>query len=143
MKKIYLDNCAFNRPYDDQTKLKIYLETQSKLEIQMEILNGNYNLVWSYMLEYENNANPYMYKKNRIAEWKEIAKENIEATDDLKALAKKIQSKGIGKKDSIHIACALKANVDYFITTDTQLLKKDIKGLKIINPLDYIKKEEE
>ncbi|MCL2860195.1 MAG: hypothetical protein FWF46_06560 [Oscillospiraceae bacterium] len=143
MERIYLDNCAFNRPYDDQTQLKIHLETQAKLKIQKEVLNGKYNLIWSYMLEYENEANPYVYKKNRIAEWREIAKENIKADDELKVLAKQVQEKGVGKKDSIHIACALKAKVNYFITTDTQLLKKNIKGLKIISPLDYIKKEEE
>ena len=36
MKKIilYLDNCCFNRPYDDQEQIAIYLETQAKLFIQ-------------------------------------------------------------------------------------------------------------
>lgn len=32
--KIYLDMCCFNRPYDDQSQLKLSLETQSKLYIQ-------------------------------------------------------------------------------------------------------------
>lgn len=32
--KIYLDNCCFNRPYDDQTQIRISLETQAKLYIQ-------------------------------------------------------------------------------------------------------------
>jgi len=32
--RIYLDNCCFNRPYDDQKQLRIYLETQAKLHIQ-------------------------------------------------------------------------------------------------------------
>lgn len=33
MKKIrvYLDNCCFNRPYDDQSQIKINLEAQAKL----------------------------------------------------------------------------------------------------------------
>jgi hypothetical protein len=29
-KLIYLDNCCFNRPFDDQTQIVIYLETISK-----------------------------------------------------------------------------------------------------------------
>ena len=38
--RIYLDNCCFNRPYYDQSQLKIYLETQAKLYIQnFEFLN--------------------------------------------------------------------------------------------------------
>jgi hypothetical protein len=31
--KLYLDNCCFNRPFDNQSQLKIYLETQAKLAI--------------------------------------------------------------------------------------------------------------
>ena len=33
--RIYLDMCCYNRPYDDQTQLKVAMETQSKLHIQM------------------------------------------------------------------------------------------------------------
>lgn len=32
--RIYLDMCCYNRPYDDQSQLKVALETQSKLHIQ-------------------------------------------------------------------------------------------------------------
>ena len=28
--RIYLDNCCYNRPYDDQNQLRIELETKSK-----------------------------------------------------------------------------------------------------------------
>ena len=35
MKKvcIYLDNCCFNRPYDDQEQITVRLESEAKLEI--------------------------------------------------------------------------------------------------------------
>ena len=52
--RIYLDNCCFNRPYDDQSQFKITMETRAKLHIQREIMNGKYELVCSSMLEYEN-----------------------------------------------------------------------------------------
>ena len=32
--RVYLDNCAYNRPYDSQTQMRIELETQAKLRIQ-------------------------------------------------------------------------------------------------------------
>ena len=32
--KVYLDNCCFNRPYDNQDHLSIKLETEAKLRIQ-------------------------------------------------------------------------------------------------------------
>jgi len=31
---LHLDNCCFNRPYDDQTILSIFLETEAILFIQ-------------------------------------------------------------------------------------------------------------
>ena len=35
--RVYLDNCAYNRPYDDQSQFKIELETLAKLKIQRMI----------------------------------------------------------------------------------------------------------
>jgi len=40
--KVYLDNCCFNRPYDDQSHLRIRLEAEAKLKIQEEIRNGSF-----------------------------------------------------------------------------------------------------
>ena len=56
--KIYLDNCCFNRPYDDQTQIRISLETQAKLYVQDLVKNKKLNLVTSYVLWYENGQNP-------------------------------------------------------------------------------------
>ena len=48
MLKIYLDNCCYNRPYDDQSQLRISLETQAKLQIQNMIKNKELQLASSY-----------------------------------------------------------------------------------------------
>ena len=47
---LYLDNCCFNRPFDDQTQLLINIESIAKIYIQSKILMGDYNLLWSDML---------------------------------------------------------------------------------------------
>jgi hypothetical protein len=44
MQRLYLDNCCFNRPFDDQQQLKIWLETQAKLSIRQQVLGGTYEL---------------------------------------------------------------------------------------------------
>ena len=38
--KIYLDNCCFNRPYDNQAQLRIELETKAKLHVQQQIADN-------------------------------------------------------------------------------------------------------
>ena len=57
MLKIYLDNCCYNRPFDEQQPL-IVLETEAKLFIQSKIKQGLYALVWSFILDSENDENP-------------------------------------------------------------------------------------
>ena len=52
--KVYLDNCCFNRPYDDQSQPLIRLETEAKLLIQQEIVDNRLDLIWSFILHYEN-----------------------------------------------------------------------------------------
>mgnify|MGYP001080875742 FL=1 len=58
--RIYLDNCCYNRPYDDQSQFRIYLETQAKLYIQELIKQDKIELVTSYILEYENSKNRFL-----------------------------------------------------------------------------------
>lgn len=70
---IYLDNCCFNRPFDDQKQVKIRIETEAKLFIQGQILDEKYSLAWSYILDYENEANPFPERKETIANWKNRA----------------------------------------------------------------------
>jgi hypothetical protein len=38
MTRIYLDNCCFNRPYDNQENIKVQIETESKLYILSSVV---------------------------------------------------------------------------------------------------------
>lgn len=76
MKKItiYLDNCCFNRPYDDQKQERIYLESLAKLYIQQLITDNKIDFIWSYILEYENQCQ--QVKQNQqlsLRLWKNLA----------------------------------------------------------------------
>ena len=61
--KIYLDNCCFNRPFDDQRQIRIHLESEAKLFIQNLVLQNKITFVWSYILDYENSFNPFDERK--------------------------------------------------------------------------------
>jgi len=137
--RLYLDNCCFNRPYDDQTNLLVQLETEAKLFIQQAVLHKSFELVWSYMLDYENEANPYQNRKQAIAQWKRIAVLDIDASNTIVKYGKEIMQKDVKKKDALHIACALEAKCDYFLSTDKKLLRVSIDKIKIISPIDFIK----
>ena len=138
-KRIYLDNCCFNRPYDDQSFLKNYLEAEAKIYIQKEILNKNYELAWSYMMDYEISFNPFTDRKIQILKWKNIAIVDIEESKEVIGFANEIMDKNIRPKDALHLSCAIKAKCNFFITTDTKILNKSIQNIIIVDPIDFIR----
>lgn len=40
--------------------------------VQREILQGTFELVWSYMMDFENSVNPYENRKRAIAKWQNV-----------------------------------------------------------------------
>jgi len=139
--KLYLDNCCFNRPFDDQSQMRIRLESEAKLEIQEKIRAGKVQLIWSYILDYENNKNPYQERKERIKGWKKYAIEDMEESSEVIETAKELNKKGFHKIDSLHIACAIIAKCEYLLTTDDQILKRArlLNNIKINDPIGFIK----
>ena len=143
--RIYLDNCSFNRPFDSQAQLKVRIETEAKLFIQEHIFTGKLELVWSYILEYENNYNPYAERRETILEWKKIAVKNVLETEEVIKNAKLLHRRGLKSEDSLHLACAVEGDCNFFITTDFGILKKvsNFEHVSIINPLQFIEILEE
>ncbi len=142
--KIYLDNCCYNRPFDDQNQMKIYLETQAKLYVQAKIKDGSYDLVWSYILDYENGRNPYKERRFAIAPWKMIASVCVdEETEEILLFAETLASKGIKTYDALHISCAVAAQCDYYLTTDKKLLNTSIPEIKIVSPIAFVNETED
>ncbi|MBW1725119.1 MAG: PIN domain protein [Deltaproteobacteria bacterium] len=139
--KIYLDNCCFNRPFDDQKQLRIKLETEAKLDIQERIVQGRLELAWSYMLDFENSRNPFQERREQIARWRAYSKTDIEEDEKVIDIATRVHQHGIKKMDSLHIACAIKAEAEYFLSTDDEILKRaiHIQNILITDPIGFIK----
>ena len=67
MTRIYLDTSAYNRPFDDQTQPKIFLESQAVAIILQMVEMGMIELASSSVLEYENGRNPYPIKQTAMS----------------------------------------------------------------------------
>ncbi len=142
--RVYLDNCCFNRPFDDQRQLRILLETKAKLAVQELIKAGRLELIWSFILSYEVAQIKTESQKNLIAGWKAVAALHIGANTNILDDGKKIQLKtGIRDKDALHLASAVAGRCDYFITTDDTLIAKAAKltEIKVVDPIDFLKME--
>ncbi len=144
--RIYLDMCCYNRPYDDQEQLKVAIETQSKLHIQTLVKDKKLELIVSYMLRYECSNNPFEMRRNVIFDY---MNKNAYAYvgDEHKAVieekASEIMKTGIKFKDACHVASAIFAKCEYFISTDIRLLKYKSEEIKMVTPVEFIMEMEE
>ena len=138
--RVYLDNCAFNRPFDDQSQLRVRLETEAKLYLQAAIRDGKVELVWSYILQFENEANPFADRKFAIAKWRVMASEEVVESSDLLAQAKRLANRGLKSKDALHVASAIEGSCDLFVTTDDKIIKRlsDLTEIRVASPTEII-----
>ena len=81
--RVYLDNCCYNRPFDEQTQLRVRLETVTKLAVQLLMATRVVEYVWSKALDYEISFNPFPKRKTSIMWWKDGAVEYVETTEEV------------------------------------------------------------
>lgn len=56
--------------------------------------------------------------------------------------AESLSEKGIKTYDALHIACAVSAKCDFYLTTDKKLLNTPIPEIKILNPIAFVNEME-
>lgn len=143
--RIYLDMCCYNRPYDDQSQLRVIMETQSKLHIQNLIKDKKLNLVSSYMLRYECSNNPFEMRRNTILDFIDqyaVSYVGADRRAEIEARANEIMKTGVKFKDACHVASAIYAKCEYFISTDIRLLKFDTDEIKMVTPIEFVTETE-
>jgi len=141
MLKIYLDNCCYNRPFDDLTVGKNGLEANTKLFIQSLVKFKSIALYYSFMSLVENDCNPHEEQKEYILDFMEANAVGFVGTkriDEIEALSDEIMQTGIKKKDATHLACSIIAECDYFITTDKRVISYKTDRIEIINPIGFV-----
>ena len=141
MLKIYLDNCCYARPFDNQKDIKIKKETQAKLFIQSLVKYGTLELVYSSITVKELTDSPFQDYSRGVLEFIEgYATYFVSGSNNETAisLTEEIMLTGIKLKDASHVACAIIANCDYLITTDKRLAKLQDERIKVINPIEFI-----
>jgi len=139
MTRVYLDTSVYNRPFDDQTQPKIFLETQAVTLILQMAEAKLIDLVSSSVLEYENSLNPFQIKQQAMNRYLQMATIRQQVDETIQQRAEQLGQQGIKAIDALHVACAEAANSDYFLTCDKRLINR-CQGLavKTLNPVDFI-----
>jgi hypothetical protein len=130
MTRIYLDTSTYNRPFDDQTQPKIFLETQAVVIIFQMIKEQDFELVSSSVLEYENSRNPDPVKQRAMQQYLQMAKSRWEVNEGIKLRGEQLEHNGLKAIDALH---------NYFITCDKRLINRCASlAIKVMNPVDFI-----
>ncbi|MCL2744523.1 MAG: hypothetical protein FWE67_11795 [Planctomycetaceae bacterium] len=140
--KLYLDNCCFNRPFDDQSQLLVRLETEAKLFIQRQIKEEKAEIVWSSILDLEIKRSPYQSRRETSDIFRRLSRTIVDIGDDVRCSSLVFQARGLALADALHIASAVKAECDYFITVDKKILNKTITEIAVLSPIQFIQLHE-
>ena len=122
--KIYLDVCALCRPYDDQSYMRINLETIAVQLIFSAIDQNMYDLVYSSVHIKEISAISDQIEQFELYHLLQKTGKFIEVDKErARKRAEKLVSTSFGVADAAHLVSAEAAGAD-FITCDDKLCKK-------------------
>ena len=138
--RVYLDACSYNRPFDDLLQDRVRLESEAVLAILRLCRMGDWVLVGSDVVDLEISKTRNPKRREKVAEYCEIAEEYFTTTNEVVQRAIELQSYGFKLFDSLHIALAEEAQVDVLISTDDKMIKlanrHDLRVL-VVNPLNW------
>lgn len=140
--KIYIDTSVYNRPFDDQTQPRIWLETLALGLILQLIESSEATLVNSSVLEFENSRNPFPLRREWMERCLGLATEYQLVDESIQQRADELEKDGVSVIDALHIATSESAHADFFIACDDRLVKKGkLFKVKCINPVDFVQQE--
>ncbi|MBR6888420.1 MAG: hypothetical protein IKN16_08245 [Selenomonadaceae bacterium] len=140
--RIYLDNCCFGRPFDNQIFPRIAEETAAIIFIQEQIKSGKLKMATSYILHHENLQCPFELRRRVVERFLKSYSSvyvSIGLAESVTTKAAKFMSVGVKEKDACHVASAILAQCDYFLTVDDRLLKFKSDEIVLINPVEFVK----
>jgi predicted nucleic acid-binding protein len=139
--RIYFDNCCYNRPFDDLSQDRVYLEAEAVMAILSHCERGDWTLVTSGVVEYEALRISDPGKFESVRELCAVAALRAALTDEAVNRAAHFKQNGLRDFDSLHLAVAEANRVDVFLTTDDKLLRTahrlDVK-IKVANPVTWL-----
>ena len=142
-----MDACCLNRLTDDQSQPRVREEAGAMEQILQMVQQDLATWVSSSILEVEIARNPDEERRNDVNSLLMFANEVVRPQTEDADRAAKLQDLGFSPFDALHLACAERAEVDVFLTTDDGLLSRArrYKGalrIRAENPLSWYRELE-
>ena len=139
--RIYMDVCCLNRPFDDLSQDRNYLEAEAILSILSHCEKDEWTLIASGIIDFELSRIEDTDRLEQIQTIYSTAKEKIKLTEQVEKRAVFFQQQGLKPFDSLHLALAEINGADVFLTTDDRLLQRAKKinlKIKTANPVSWL-----
>jgi len=121
---LYLDTCCLNRPFDNQTQPRVFLETEAVLAILGRITSGEWRLACSAVLLYEVSRIADQTRRQGIRNLLGYAEPAQPLTTGIELRAGQLCAAGFKQMDALHIASAEELKTDAFLSTDDRLVTR-------------------
>ena len=138
--RLYLDSCTLCRPFDDQSQMRIRLETNAYYLILQALQAARYTMVVSPVHFEEATAISDVEERREIIAVLErlgtAAECDVAAA---RARAEELHARKFGPADAAHVAFA-EATADVFISCDDRLVKKcrrEKVAVTTMNPVEF------
>ena len=140
--RVYLDLCAIQRPLDDQAQLRVRAEAEAVLSVLALCEDGALEMIASGAHTVENAKCPYPDRRTHVDDVLALAAVYAPTDAEVIRCAQQYEGAGIKRLDAIHLASAVRAEADFFCTTDDVLLKRgqavNTEPTAVVSPLELI-----
>jgi predicted nucleic acid-binding protein len=139
-KRLYPDICSLCRPFDDQSQMRIRLETNAYYLILQALQDARYTMVVSPVHFAEAEAISDVEERREIIAVLERLGTAAECDGAVvRARAEDLHAKKFGLADAAHVAFA-EATADIFLSCDYRLVKKcrrEKVAVTALNPVEF------
>jgi predicted nucleic acid-binding protein len=143
--KIYIDNCCYNRPYDNYTDDQSVSEVTAIEAIAAICVRAGNTIVGSPAVTDEIDA----MKESKPKKWRDVrgfyersVTEYIAPTPEIMARTQGFMTAGLDDYDAYHLALAEAAGVDVLLTVDVDFIdicaEKVLSVVNVISPIDFL-----
>ena len=139
--RIYMDNCCYNRPYDDMRYDMVRMEAEAVILIIDMCEKNGWELYTSDVLLDEINNIPNLFRKQKVLQLYHSATNHIELSGEILERGKDLERFHIRPYDALHLASAESVDVDVFLTTDRKLINLANRSnvrINVKNPLVWL-----
>ena len=140
--RIYLDNCCYNRLFDDRSQIRNYLEREAILIIMQKAFDNELQIIGSDILKVEMSKIRNEDKRNDVEGlYHALVAGSVSATCEVSQRAVQIrEASNIRSFDSLHLASA-EIGADVLLTTDMKFLKNSQRistRIAVKNPIEFL-----